>query len=166
MSTDNNDGVTAPPIPSQLVEPHHLATMATNSTSVDGNRDNIEVIFRKIDEEICHNESACPGPRMSILQSWIEHLEQLKAAKLSDINDNELLEDTRANLQRRRSSVASISTVASTAATDNTRTISKSEINMILSHEKNDTLKVRQVCIMYIDIVLCRVVIKLPLASY
>lgn len=101
-------------------------------------QDNVEEVFRKIDEEICRKESECPGPRLTILQSWIDHLEQVKAAKLSEVNETEVLEDTKAGLmKRRRSSVASI-----TLSTTEPGGISKSEINMILSHDKSDTTKV------------------------
>lgn len=129
MSTDD---IGPPPNPLQLQQ-SQIATMAANTRG----QDSVEIIFKKIDEEICTNESECPGPRLSILQSWIEHLEQLKSTKLKEINENEVLADTRAHLQRRRSSTVSI---ISAAAVDG---ISKSEINMILSHDKNDTMKVR-----------------------
>lgn len=139
MSTDE---VIGPPNPSQL-DAAKIRTMAVNQIG-DGRQDSVEEIFKKIDEEICRSESECPGPRLSILQSWIEHLEGLKESKLSEINESEVLADTRAHLQRRRSSVVStVSTVGGEKAT-----IGKSEINMILSHDKNDTMKVRQVCIL------------------
>lgn len=139
MSTDE---VIGPPNPSQL-DAAKIRTMAVNQIG-DGRQDSVEEIFKKIDEEICRSESECPGPRLSILQSWIEHLEGLKESKLSEINESEVLADTRAHLQRRRSSVVStVSTAGGEKAT-----IGKSEINMILSHDKNDTMKVRQVCIL------------------
>lgn len=138
----STDEVIGPPNPSQL-DAAKIRTMAVNQIG-DGRQDSVEVIFKKIDEEICRSESECPGPRLSILQSWIEHLEGLKESKLSEINESEVLADTRAHLQRRRSSVVStVSTAGGEKAT-----IGKSEINMILSHDKNDTMKVRQVCIL------------------
>lgn len=136
MSTDD---IGPPPNPLQLQQTQ-ITTMAANTRGQGNRQDSVEIIFKKIDEEICTNESECPGPRLSILQSWIEHLEQLRSTKLKEINENEVLADTRAHLQRRRSSTVSI---ISAAAVDG---ISKSEINMILSHDKNDTMKVRQVC--------------------
>lgn len=126
-----------PPNPRQL-EQTQVRGMADNG------KDNVEAVFGKIDDEICRSESECPGPRLSILQSWIEHLEHKREVKMGEINEREVLADTRAHLQRRRSST--VSTVSTSAAAGDT--ISKSEINMILSHERNDTMKVRQVCIL------------------
>lgn len=143
MSTD--DVVQPLPNPWQL-DQSQTSQMATKATGEDGGRrqDSIEVVFQKIDEEICRSETECPGPRLSILQSWIEHLEQEKQEKLSEINESEVLADTRAHLQRRRSST--VSAAGAAGVTDSS--ISKSEINLILSHERNDTIKVRQVCIL------------------
>lgn len=135
MSTED----IVPPNPHQL-EQTQARSMATNA------KDNVEVVFVKIDDEICRSESECPGPRLSILQSWIEHLEHLREVKLGEINESEVLADTRAHLQRRRSSA--VSTVSTVTAPAGNTIISKSEINMILSHEKNDTMKVRHVCIL------------------
>lgn len=109
-----------------------------------GKMESVEVIYKKIDEAICEAETECPGPRLTVLQSWMEHLEGLKITKLGEINENELNELGRSShLQRRRSST--VSTVSATAPSE---VISKSELNMILSHERSDTLKVRQVCMM------------------
>lgn len=138
MSTDD---IGPPPNPLQLQQSQFAMNNNSNNRREE-RQDSVEIIFKKIDEEICNNESECPGPRLSILQSWIEHLEQLKTTKLNEINESEVLADTRSHLQRRRSST--VSTV-STAA-NSVEGISKTEINMILTHDKNDTLKVREVC--------------------
>lgn len=140
ISSDNM--LLQPPNPVQMEQREMAAVRGTT----ENGRDSVEVIYQKIDEGICGAESECPGPRLSILQSWIEHLEQVKVFKLSEINENELQLAERAERQnrRRRSSVASTSSIG---GGDGAReSISKSEINMILSHEKNDTMKVRQVC--------------------
>lgn len=138
MSTDD---IGPPPNPLQLQQSQFAMNNNSNNRREE-RQDSVEIIFKKIDEEICNNESECPGPRLSILQSWIEHLEQLKTTKLNEINESEVLADTRSHLRRRRSST--VSTV-STAA-NSVEGISKTEINMILTHDKNDTLKVREVC--------------------
>lgn len=134
MSTDD---IQQPPNPLQLDKVPNMR-MAANKKDAQ-NPEDVEIIFKKIDEEICSKESECPGPRLSVLQSWIEHLEHFKEVKLSEINENESMADTRIYLQRRRSSTAS--TVSNAV-----ETISKSEINMILNHERNDTIKVGQLC--------------------
>lgn len=129
----------------EFVPPNPLEIEQSAVSALEGGKmESVEVIYKKIDEAICEAETECPGPRLTVLQSWMEHLEGLKITKLGEINENELNELGRSShLQRRRSST--VSTVSATAPSE---VISKSELNMILSHERSDTLKVRQVCMM------------------